>query len=494
MTAIVIVAAAASGSRCAPRRAEPLRIFVPQLPERLDPYGDSRFVSRVLAVNVFEPLVRVDAAGEPAPALAASWTNSAQERWVFRLRTDARFSDGSPVTASEVVRSFDRARATGSLVAGSLAGVRDVRAEDESTVSLTAQHGSRRLLQSLTAVFISREVTDAGGGSRLIGSGPYEVTRLGAGARVDLRASEGRRGPAPHLAAATWIRFASSEEVRAGLATGPAVVIDPPAEALAAARADRRLKIASEFNGVMVYLAFGLGRRPGGKPRPFADVRTRRAVRLALDVRALAVAASAEGAVEASQVIPPGVHGYDPGLRPLRRDLAAAKKLLSRAPVVGRVTLDAVPASERLAAEIAMQLGEAGLLVDVNLLPSYEFQLRIEGQSDAYVYNWVLGDEAGEALERFFHTKDVARGLGLRNRIGYSNPAFDAAVERASAASRPDERLPPMQEAARVLDRDLPWVPLFAPRSVRIHPADLAIRFRTDGMLVLAEIEPARAP
>jgi hypothetical protein len=41
-----------------------------------------------------------------------------------------------------------------------------------------------------------------------------------------------------------------------------------------------------------------------------------------------------------------------------------------------------------------------------------------------------------------------------------------------------------------VLDRDLPWVPLFTIRSVRIHPADLKLRFRSDGMLLLAEIGP----
>ena len=44
----------------------------------------------------------------------------------------------------------------------------------------------------------------------------------------------------------------------------------------------------------------------------------------------------------------------------------------------------------------------------------------------------------------------------------------------------------------RAIDRDIPWVPLYTIRSVRIHPADLKLRFRSDGMLLLSDLETAR--
>src|SRR6266852_515687 len=49
---------------------------------------------------VYDRLVRLDDRGEPRPALAASWQRDAEgKRWEFRLRGNARFHDGSPITA-----------------------------------------------------------------------------------------------------------------------------------------------------------------------------------------------------------------------------------------------------------------------------------------------------------------------------------------------------------------------------------------------------------
>ena len=86
-----------------------------------------------------------------------------------------------------------------------------------------------------------------------------------------------------------------------------------------------------------------------------------------------------------------------------------------------------------------------------------------------------------------------ALGLGLRNRTGYSNPDFDAAIDEALRIGEPSARLPVLQRAVQVLDRDVPWVPLYTIRSVRIHPADLKLRFRSDGMLLLSELVPGKS-
>src|SRR5260221_647293 len=52
---------------------------------------------------VYDRLVRLDDRGEPRPSLAASWQHDAEnKRWEFRLRNNARFHDGSPITAAAV--------------------------------------------------------------------------------------------------------------------------------------------------------------------------------------------------------------------------------------------------------------------------------------------------------------------------------------------------------------------------------------------------------
>jgi peptide/nickel transport system substrate-binding protein len=455
---------------------------------------DSRLISRILAVNVFDPLVRAGGTGEAVPALASTWSNPAPDVWRFQLRPDARFSDGKPVTAADVVRSFERARSSGSVVAGNLGIVSGIREEGPGVVTITATKGSSAFLQSLTSFLIGRE--DPGGreGSRILGSGPYVVTRFVPGSRVELKASLSGTEGAPHVTEAIWETFGSGPESRGKLEADPrTLVIDPPEEAVAYAGSDRRLAVSSEFSGALAYLAFGLTPAEGGGPRPFADRRTREAVRVALDVPALLAGIGPAAGYPATQVLPSGVFGFDRGV-PLRaRDLAAARSLLSAAGATGRkATLDTTEANVRTARAIAAQLGEAGLSVEVRVLQSVEFRDRIDGRSDLFLFSWVVGPEAGEALKNFFHTKDVTRRLGLRNRTGYSSPDFDAAIDEALRIDEPSARLPVLQRAINVLDRDLPWVPLYTLRSVRIHPADLRLRFRSDGMLLLSELVPGQ--
>jgi hypothetical protein len=62
---------------------------------------------RMVFRQLYETLVRLDCDGVPQPALAASWTSSESgRRWTLTLRPDARFWDGGPVTAREVIASW----------------------------------------------------------------------------------------------------------------------------------------------------------------------------------------------------------------------------------------------------------------------------------------------------------------------------------------------------------------------------------------------------
>ncbi len=76
-----------------------------------------------------------------------------------------------------------------------------------------------------------------------------------------------------------------------------------------------RFTVSSEFSGALAYLAFGLTPAEGGGPRPFADRRTREAVRLALDVPALLAGIGPAAGYPATQIIPSGVFGFDHGIR-----------------------------------------------------------------------------------------------------------------------------------------------------------------------------------
>jgi hypothetical protein len=98
----------AAGDECAlvARTGEPIATI--GLTDRIDPSNalhPSNASERLLFGQLYETLVRVDCMGRVRPGLASSWRvdeKSVMHVWFVTLRPDARFSDGTPVTAADV--------------------------------------------------------------------------------------------------------------------------------------------------------------------------------------------------------------------------------------------------------------------------------------------------------------------------------------------------------------------------------------------------------
>lgn len=86
------------------------RLATVALGERVDPANaprPSNDSERLLFRQLYETLVRIDCEGRVRPGLAASWRLDPSSRtWTVTLRDNARFSDGTPVTAADVVSSL----------------------------------------------------------------------------------------------------------------------------------------------------------------------------------------------------------------------------------------------------------------------------------------------------------------------------------------------------------------------------------------------------
>ncbi len=80
------------------------------LTERVDPAHAPRPANdseRLLFRQLYETLIRIDCQGQAVPGLAESWRLDADGRtWIVTLRENARFSDGTPVTANDVRASW----------------------------------------------------------------------------------------------------------------------------------------------------------------------------------------------------------------------------------------------------------------------------------------------------------------------------------------------------------------------------------------------------
>ncbi|MET5116572.1 ABC transporter substrate-binding protein, partial [Burkholderia pseudomallei] len=61
-----------------------------------------------IGLYLFEGLSSIDASGAVVPGVSQAWEHKAPDTWIFKLRRDAKWSNGQPVTASEFVYAWLR--------------------------------------------------------------------------------------------------------------------------------------------------------------------------------------------------------------------------------------------------------------------------------------------------------------------------------------------------------------------------------------------------
>ena len=98
----------------------------------MDPHAANTGPNILIAHQIYEPLIVRQFDGWMVPALALSWSLTADPTvWEFRLRPNVTFHDGSAFTADDVVFSIERARGEGSDMLSLLSSVESVTRVDD---------------------------------------------------------------------------------------------------------------------------------------------------------------------------------------------------------------------------------------------------------------------------------------------------------------------------------------------------------------------------
>lgn len=148
---------------------------------RLDPFTERDTLNVHLLGLLYEGLFAVDSAFEPQPQLCESMETENNRRFILRLRDGTLFSDGSPLTAEDVVWSFTQARASSSAYARRLSVVSSVRAQTDGSVSVEL-HAARARFAALLGFPIVKK--DSAADPAPVGTGPYVLSRDGEGETI----------------------------------------------------------------------------------------------------------------------------------------------------------------------------------------------------------------------------------------------------------------------------------------------------------------------
>lgn len=437
-----------------------------ETPSKLDPaYASSD--SEVAILNaVYDYLVDVDADNNVQPRLATSWKVSSDGlTYTFELAPDALWHDGSPVTAQDVVFTFDRLRDPAAKLPTSdlYSDIASVKATGSHEVTFTLTRTNPFFLYDLSdnhAVIVKNGTTDFT--TAFDGSGPFVVQSYHPDDRMELTANPHYFMPGKPGVAKLELIFFSDPAAEVSALRGGQIDLamrlpTPLYQSLATVKGLTRLDVPT--NGFNV-IRLRSDRKPGSDPRVVE------ALKLAVDRKAITEAVTQGlGAVGNDTPIGPLYKAYyDANARPPQTDAAKARELLKEAGYPNGLKLDlhTPNTGDRpdLAVVLKQQLAKAGF--DVNVI--------VEPESVYYGDNkWLEVDFGitgwGSRPYPQFYLNVMLACDAKWNESHYCNAAFDALVKDAGTTLDAQKRVADYQKIQQTLASSGPIViPYFFPQ------------------------------
>lgn len=462
----------------------------------LDPNSKFEVVSDTISMNLFDSLLRFDQHMTLQPCLAVRWENPNEKTWRLHLRPGVKFHDGSSFTADDVVFTFRRViQNPQSEVFPFLTGIRDVRAVDPLTVEIQTDQPTP-LLTRLSFIYILPKKRMEREGERNflrhpVGSGPYRFVSWRPGDAVEMAAFPDYWAGRPSVGRVRF-RAVSPPEERWKLATSlrPMILLEGPRQGWEEHRGDRRLRLIARPSLTVSYIGVNVSPRPDN---PLADLRVRRAIRLALDVKEILSRGAANHGFVATQYVPPDVIGYNPSLTAPPRDLSASRRLLAEAGFPNGLDLtldDQAEIQSPTVVEIVRELREAGIRLKVHPWNKADFFERIDkGLSNLHLTGWICSSgESAELFESSLHTREPNGGLGRDNGTGYSNPALDALIKQILTTIDTGARVELEKRAMAIAVADLPFIPLYVEEDRYALSHNVSWEPRADGEIWIPDV------
>ncbi|MFF2661898.1 ABC transporter substrate-binding protein [Kitasatospora sp. NPDC058032] len=412
-----------------------------------DPHGSQANESDYLILSlIYDTLAVPGEKTNTAPRLAASWTPSADlKTWRFTIAEGAKFHDGTPVTADDVVFSLKRLRAT---PAGKsrLPGIQPegISAADARTVVLVSDYANADLplLTRLTTFVVKKDTTDDAIASAP-GTGPFKLDWFRDGNARLVRNDDWYGGKV--LLDAIEVRIFESPQAMANALLAGQIDVASNVGAVAARTAEARkdVQILRRPNDMAMPIVM---RAADG---PFADPRVREALRLAVDREAMVKQVLSGYGTIGNDILGTGDPAFAKDIPQRGRDLPKAKQLLTEAGFdtaesYDLLTTEDIPGLAESATLFATQAREAGVRINVVKQDSKVFWDESWLKAPLYTSYWGTNDSVV-----FFASKTMLSDAG-QNEAAFKDPAFDEAYRKAMGTADAAERATVLHELQEI--------------------------------------------
>ncbi len=463
-------------------------------PKSIDPHLVTGVTENQIIQTMVEGLIAYhpDDDTVPYPGVAQSWeSNDDFTVWTFKLRDNAKWSNGDPVVASDFIYSWERilSPALGAEYAEMLYvidnaaafhqgeisdfGAVGVKALDDYTLQVTLEGSTPYFLSMLKHYSfypVNPKVVEEFGGmtnrqsgwstvENFVGNGPFQITAWNTNDFLEVE-----RNPyywdADNVGL-NGIRFLPIENLNTEHTAFQGgrlhVTYDVPADRIPRLRDanDPALRI-DPYLGSYFY-------RVNVTREPFNDPRVREALSLAIDRNLIVERVSQGGQTPATGFVPGGISGY-PTSDAIAFDPERAKQLLAEAGYPGG---EGFPQAEilintsenhRKIAEAIQAMWRDTLGVDIGIF-NQEWKVYLDSQSslnyDVSRSGWIA-----DYVHPMTFLEIFTAGNG-NNDTGWENAEYDRLIRAAQTASSEDERTALMAQAEAILLDELPVVPIY---------------------------------
>ncbi|MBV9538664.1 MAG: ABC transporter substrate-binding protein [Acidisphaera sp.] len=418
---------------------------------------------------VYSGLVQLDATFAPVPDLATAWQQTDPTTWVFTLRDDAKFQDGTAVTPEDVVFTY-RTILDPELNARFRSLYEPIKSVDvtgQHSVTFTLKQPYAPLLSYLDLGIVPKHAVDAGRdlATQPLGSGPFRFVRWDRGSKIMLAANDAAFGGRPKLDALSIVLVPDNTARAQALEAGDLDIIMAPLSPQDVKRlaGDKRWTHHALPGVAITYLNFDM-RNP-----VLALPEVRRAVAMLTDQATVIGQIYGGVAVPATSLLIPSLAwSYTPDIRQPATDPAAAKTLLADAG--WKAGPDGVLAKngQRLALTLSTHSEDPNRIQTVeflqNALQDAGFDAKVSvtdwpafiaatqtGKYDLAFFGWTLLVDPDRAMYSQLHSG------GSLNFGAYANPDLDRYLDAGRSAASLPERAAAYQAAARIIASDLPY-------------------------------------
>lgn len=462
--------------------------------ETLDPANHRDRVTESVIRNIFDGLVSRDENGEVLPLIAESWENPIPTEWVFKIRQDVKFHDGSDLTTDDVVYTFNRIINEGAMGGdssprkGLLGTLMEVTKEGEDSVKFIFESPWPIFLkmlphQQIVSQKYIGEVGDEEFRKNPIGAGPFKFVEAKLDERIVLERFEEYYGDIAKVKNLVFDVIPETSSRVAALQAGEVQRVHSVTPSLADELKKHQDIEVKSVNGTRVAMI-----QMNTQKAPFDNVDVRRAMNHAVDMDKIVDSLFGDYGVRLAGSMLPGSFSENTDLKPYAYDPEKAKDLLEKAGYGDgfALVIDTPDVHKEVAEAVASELRKIGIdaktrIWDLGVLKD----LMLNGERQMYVMDW--GNSTMDPYDILNPTlKTGDRG----NYSLYSNPKVDELLESGEIELDEAERTEMYKEAQQIIYDDAPWIFGYALKEIEAGTVNLQNwEPYPDGMLFMPAVE-----